>query len=753
MPKKSLPVGALSVMPSITESYLIPDKATKFIDEKCIIEGAALFGPPFDPRTGHYITISGNHYAPGFHESLMESSDGAMGWDYHPDGPPDRKVQRQASKATHKIVEGSLRLDRSGPNPLVRGDVKFIGKDKASNYEIAREGAHKLGFSAYMPRPLGMFDPKSGFEVIHKIDPSEKRNVSFDLVEASGATGDITEDAGHSETTMNQEEIAKLIADAVTANNDKLKKDITESMEPALKSAREANARAATIERTQLVQSRLAAGKLEAGDTTSALVAQLSVCESADAMDKLIVEQKSFLAKRTPTVHGAGGGSTQTVELGAMRGIDAALESCGYSCDKTAAQRGDAVKKFLATPHGMAVMSPVSESCPNQGQWSFQHRHDVEVSKLRKEFIESSSLHRFVERSIGRPVRSMRDVEEAALDTTGFQVINAALLAAIMIEAYDVAGENLVVDEITQKYDSTLISEVIPGYSSPSGVGTQQKEGDLAPVATMGQKGAQDHYIPKNWVRVIVTREEYLHDQKGMVIMRANSVAEQLRVIRNLRKMFVITDQTAAFVAGAIAPANVAWQQYRPLVVDGGGNATYPVQGLFTAGNTVTNNALRDYTSVEKAVELLKAQTDENGNRLFTNSARPLHFLIPDTLEFQFWHVMNAFGTQLRTNNQANIMEGANPFANSVRHMDSTLSTMQATTAANGGDPVGTWYIAGAGGFQKQYVDKRVIPFEVVQIPQSEVQSVSADVIAGVKAAYKEDVVPRDFKFVVKCTP
>jgi hypothetical protein len=347
----------------------------------------------------------------------------------------------------------------------------------------------------------------------------------------------------------------------------------------------------------------------------------------------------------------------------------------------------------------------------------------------------------------------MRDVEEAALDTTGFQVINAALLAAIMIEAYDVAGENLVVDEITQKYDSTLISEVIPGYSSPSGVGTQQKEGDLAPVATMGQKGAQDHYIPKNWVRVIVTREEYLHDQKGMVIMRANSVAEQLRVIRNLRKMFVITDQTAAFVAGAIAPANVAWQQYRPLVVDGGGNATYPVQGLFTAGNTVTNNALRDYTSVEKAVELLKAQTDENGNRLFTNSARPLHFLIPDTLEFQFWHVMNAFGTQLRTNNQANIMEGANPFANSVRHMDSTLSTMQATTAANGGDPVGTWYIAGAGGFQKQYVDKRVIPFEVVQIPQSEVQSVSADVIAGVKAAYKEDVVPRDFKFVVKCTP
>ena len=48
---------------------------------------------------------------------------------------------------------------------------------------------------------------------------------------------------------------------------------------------------------------------------------------------------------------------------------------------------------------------------------------------------------------------------------------------------------------------------------------------------------------------------------------------------------------------------------------------------------------------------------------------------------------------------------------------------------------------------------KRVIPFEAVQVPQAEVQAVSADVIAGVKVSYKEDVVPRDYRYVVKCTP
>ena len=651
-----------------------------------------------------------------------------------------------------------MRLDESGQYPMLRGDVKFIGKDKASNYEIAREGAHKLGFSAYMPRPLGMFDPKSGFEVIHKIDPSAKRNVSFDLVEASGATGDITEDAGHSETTMNPEEIAKLILDAVTANNDKLKKDITESMEPALKSAREANARAATIERTQLVQSRLAAGKLEAEDTTSALVAQLSVCESADAMDKLIAEQKSFLAKRTPTVSGAGGGQTrELVEVGRMRGMIAVMESCGYKGATTPAQRVSAFRRFQDTPMGMAVLSPASESLGEAGRWSYQHRNDEEVKKLRREFIESASFRQIYRMCYGADMHNVRDVAEANLDvdSSGFLGINTALLAAILIDAYEVAGKNLVADDITYKYDSQLRQEVIPGYTAPTGLGEQVTEGDLAPVISIGSKGCLDHNILKLWGRVIITREEYLYDQKGMVIMRANSIAEQIRVYRDIRKLLVITDQSAYTAPGTAASRS--WQQYLPMTA--GSNTTTPTYSqtnIFQAGlNLIKGNPLGNYQNVEKAVDLLKAQIDENGNRLFANGQRPLVVLIPDTLEFAAWHIFNATGTQLRTEAQEHIVEGGNPFAGTTIHMSSSLSTIQANTGAPGvgGDPIGTWYIAGATGFQRQYVDKRVIPFEAVQVPQAEVQAVSADVIAGVKVSYKEDVVPRDYRYVVKCTP
>jgi hypothetical protein len=274
----------------------------------------------------------------------------------------------------------------------------------------------------------------------------------------------------------------------------------------------------------------------------------------------------------------------------------------------------------------------------------------------------------------------------------------------------------------------------------------------LAPAITIGQKGAQDHSINKIWARVIVTREEYLFDQKGLVIMRANTIAEQLRVARNLVKMLVITDQSN-YTVGSLVPnlTQTSFQQYRPLV-----GTSYPVTSIFTGSNTIYANPLNDYRNVEAAANLLKSLTDENGNRLYRNAARPLHVLIPDTLEFNFWHIFNAFGTQKRSaDGMQAIEEGGNPFAGSVRIMDSTLSTIQANTSAvAGGDPVGTWYIAGAGGFQDAYVDKRVIPFEVVQIPQAEVQAVSADVVAGVKAAFKEDVVPRDpQKFIVKCVP
>lgn len=755
--------GDFTPLKTVTESIRLADGVTKFHDEKFVIENAALFGPPFDAESGHYISNRGTHYAPGFHESLMEAADGAMGWDSHPDGLNGAKQMRPTSKATHKVLESSTWIDKTGTAPLLRGDIKFVGKDKASNYEIAKEAAHKFGFSAFVPRPLGKFDARSGVDVVHRVDPSEKRNVSFDLVEASGATGDITESAAEHrklENTMDPEQIKKLIADALEAalsgRDEKLKTSLLKDIEPGLKAGKEALAEAATIKRTQLVQSRLAEKKLATEDTTSALVTQLSLCESADAMDKLIDEQKSFLAKRTPTVSGAGGGQTrEDVEVGRMRGMIAVMESCGYKGATTPAQRVSAFRRFQDTPMGMAVLSPASESLGEAGRWSYQHRNDEEVKKLRREFIESASFRQIYRMCYGADMHNVRDVAEANLDvdSSSFLGVNTALLSAILIDAYEVAGKNLVADDITYKYDSQLRQEVIPGYTAPTGLGEQVTEGDLAPVISIGSKGCLDHNILKLWGRVIITREEYLYDQKGMVIMRANSIAEQIRVYRDIRKLLVITDQSAYTAPGTAASRS--WQQYLPMTA--GSNTTTPTYSqtnIFQAGlNLIKGNPLGNYQNVEKAVDLLKAQIDENGNRLFANGQRPLVVLIPDTLEFAAWHIFNATGTQLRTEAQEHIVEGGNPFAGTTIHMSSSLSTIQANTAQAGGDPIGTWYIAGATGFQRQYVDKRVIPFEAVQVPQAEVQAVSADVIAGVKVSYKEDVVPRDYRYVVKCTP
>ena len=757
MPKPTKQPKQVSLPDSQEFAGLHTDSKTEFLPHKHMIKHAAVFGPAKEEDSGHYVSASGNHYLGTYHEDLVEylNEHAPLGWPHHSKRTDTGALEyRDASEASHRIVPGTAHLDKDGSDPMVRADVEFIGKNKAHNYEIAEKGKHHLGFSVQVPKPLGHIDHR-GNKVHEHLNFAEKRPISVDLVECSGATQNITESAEpiNKETAMTPEQIQALTESILKGVDAKIDAKLT-TLSPALESAAATEKKLKAIERANLIQSRILACQLDNADMTEALAGQLAVCESAELMDKLIRGHKEVIAKHTKPAINNGASSIEVKDLNTF---DAVLEHCGYGNGRSATDRKEAAIKFQNTPMGKAVLSPAMESYADQaGAWSFLHRNDPEVAKQRKAFIESVGLRKLVERTIGRPCRTHQDVTEAAVDTSGFGVINTALLAGIIIDKYDIAGENLTVDEITHKYDSVLQSEVIPGYTAPGGLGVQNNQGDLAPAITIGQKGAQDHTINKIWARVIVTREEYLFDQKGLVIMRANTIAEQLRVARNLVKMLVITDQSN-YTVGSLVPnlTQTSFQQYRPLV-----GTSYPVTSIFTASNTLYANPLNDYRNVEAAANLLKSLTDENGNRLYRNAARPLHVLIPDTLEFNFWHIFNAFGTQKRSaDGMQAIEEGGNPFAGSVRIMDSTLSTIQAqtdtsATTKSGGDPVGTWYIAGAGGFQDAYVDKRVIPFEVVQIPQAEVQAVSADVIAGVKAAFKEDVVPRDpQKFIVKCVP
>ena len=557
---------------------------------------------------------------------------------------------------------------------------------------------------------------------------------------------------------MDPKEIQKMIADAIAAATKPLTDQIA-GMSSAIESAGTIKTELEGMKRQALVTERLSACKLAPEDTTPALLKYLASCTESAEMDTAIRGHKEVIGKHivTPVPNPAPTGVT-TMEF---RGLDSVLESVGFASAKTAADYRSAADKFLKTPHGMACYSPAMEGYEKPGQWSFQHRNDPAVAKLRKEVIESFTLHGIARRCFGKVPRSdmeLSAVFEDAVTTAGFNVINTALLAAIVIDAFDVVGEESnQADFLSTNWDSTLKTEVIPGYTSTSGMTAQVNEGDIAPVITFGQKGVQANLPPKIWGAMVITRDEFLQDQKGLVIARGNLIAEQARVIRDLTRLLNLTDQsnyTVAEVAG-----KTDWRNFRPMVV-AGGNATYAVANQFNASNTVYSNPLTDYTNVQKAVALLKAQTDESGRRLMLNASRPLTVLIPDTvMEFDAWHVFNAFGTQLRTNNMANIMQGANPFANTTIRRSATLATIQDTlnpggvNAGGAVDPIGTWYIAGAAGFQRQYKNKRYIPFECPQIPPDEIQRVMRDLICGVRPSFAEMIVPVVNKFVIKCVP
>ena len=690
---------------SIIESVeVMTDNGTIFDDGTCSIKNAALFAPPYDAASGHYLSARGNPYSRAAFKSIAESADGAMGWAFHPDlsDTGEREI-RKASDAALKITKAAV-IESAGMFG-VRGDVKFIGKDKASNYEIAKEGRHRLGFSVYIPRPL-----RSRDGVIEGVDTSAKRPLSVDLVEASSATKDITESVNDNpeqeKKVMTPQEIQAMVDAALKKQHD----EIMESLKGDLEAGRKASKQADALQRAQLVESRLSEKKVGADFRTKALVGQLAICESAEAMDAIIDDYKAMLAKQVnPVVESAVTVTAQSrdeaiVEQIEERGISSVIESFAAGEVSHEARSKAILAKFSASQL-RRIGNP--------------RLHDAKTRKLRQSVIESWSPKRMLEVCVGRSIQTVDDVTEAAVASSGFTVTNAALLAAIVIEAYDIASEGFVAKELATPYPSTLKTETFPGYTDPDGM-TSVAEAAVYPDATIAEKYVAHPTLTKYGVRVLITREEVLFDQKGLVLMRANRVADALAYDAELRRINQIRDSatTSYYPSGA-------------------------AHALYTAayGNLLTGNPIAgDYTAFEAAAIKLAQITDANSRRLATNARKPFTILVPSSLEWKAWHAINASGTQLRANANANIVQGGNPFAGSTVLSSVVLDSQDAST----------WYMAGAGGFQKQFVNKQNIPFEVVQIPQAEIQSVSYDLVGGVRAAIMEALFAIDYRYVLR---
>lgn len=341
--------------------------------------------------------------------------------------------------------------------------------------------------------------------------------------------------------------------------------------------------------------------------------------------------------------------------------------------------------------------------------------------KAREAFFKNFSLREAYVACTGDFPR-MGHVKESAINSSAFSIITSAALSAKVIEGYD-AVQGLIGDMLVTPFNSTLIADLFPGFDSVSGI-ADVAEAAKYPDVTIGEKAVGDTTFSKRGAMVQITEEAILFDQTGQLLLRANAIGREIRL-----------DREKAIVKGVLDQTN--FRCYYPVV---GGSPTQTT--LFDTDQTVASNALVDYTDIEKAaLQFLTCAVDSNSNPILDAAVAPYVVLVPKALEWTARNIAN--GTQIRVDTNSGALTTLGPNPVSVEVMTSPILDGISTS---------TWYMAGNGGFKRQFIEKIHMPLQVVPVPAAEINAVSNDIVGGVRARYKSKVFALDNKFVVKCT-
>lgn len=720
----------------------------QFKDDELLIENAAIFGPPLDPATGYYVSDKGRHYSREFHQSVVEyANKGVIGFPYHPEPTQDGGYKmRDASKYTHRTVAGKAWIDESSGRPVVRASLKFknspLGREA---YEGAKESPDILGISLFVPSALWRQDKRRGVMVFESIDPDQKRPITVDLVEASGATNNILESARilPKETAMPDQ--SPINVEELTAQ---IKASVLESVRPELERGQKAVDEAAAYRKAQLVESRLAEKKMKAEYVSPHFKKALLEAADESAIDALIEAEKARLAKLVNPVAEAGGEGqggidykpkTSLLEDVNSMGLTSILEQCGSGAGKRDAN----VKRKLAAI-GLKRIGDFKDQ-------------SEDTNKLRKAISEQAygdpKFFKKIARACGitedvleRPdfAQAILETTDTPIDSTGFTTINGAVVSSELILGYNIVGgpeEGMIGDVITKPYPSRVYPEVYAGFTASGGIGTIA-EGALPPDATMAAKTVSDPASrpSKYGVFASVSREEILLDKTNQVLERANRCGLDARVEREKLILTGVFDlnNTQNYIP-YISNAYTATPQF----TNTDGNTAI-------ASNSITN-PLSDYSSLWTAVQTLRGIKDENGRPLIDNALMPNEMIVGSSQRELALSIVNAReyrrGSAGGSGDNLTIVDAANFGFSGNRVLFSILA--ESIT----GWTKGTWYIAGRGGCAKQYLRKEMIPFEVVQIPQSEIRGQLKDLVAGVKAEFWFWIVPRDQRYVLQNKP
>ena len=693
-------------------------------------EGGSIFEAlAFGPKTmvGPYYQGASGLYSRGFFASLTAAIEGAYCWAKHPDKDQyGNAVPRDAKDAIARWTQVKESADQKG-NPEVRGKWTLRKKSK-EDYDVVLESPRSFAFSIFAPVKT-KHDSQYG-QIIDAVATESPWRPSVDLVEAGGANKNAIEAASQpqptnkQESTMEAAEIQALIDKAVAGAQSSAKAEFTSEL--------------AKMKRTQLVQEKLAAAKV-----SKVSEGTLSVLQTMpeDKIDGFIAEQAKLLADladaqgKVVTNQGHAQEDNQknasfTCEVvgpRSMTGMVMEMAGRGFATD---ASKDKAFAKQWVDRIGRRI-SNFADKTEETKKLRTMIQEKWALSGIRSLFTQMYGFTPSSPGEVGNVIPNYTDsreinAAEAAIDNTGFTALNNTVLASIIINAYNATG-GLVADQLMMPYPTNHETENVPGFNEPTGIDVYA-ENAAKPDTAITNKYVTLQKLSKIGGRVFLTREAVFYDQTGLLLQRANTIGSQIALHREHILLAGIAD-TSSYTPVATPVTTFA---YYP-----SGSRT----SLWTGVNTFESNALVDYSNIEKAINNLRKQTDSRGERLSDNNNTPYEILLPGDLEVTAQKIFTA--TNLETNpGGANNTRFNNPYSNIRVYVSNVLNSINPNT----------WYIAGAGGFSKQFIRKITFPLEVVPLPAAEVTTVTNDRVAGVAVMFAERCFAVDNKRVVRNT-
>lgn len=702
--------------------------ANRIDAEKGIIHDALIFGPK--QKTGNYWVGASGLYADSFFKELAGAAEGAWSWPYHPDFNKPKLASRNVKDAIGKWQ--NVRYVMEGGEPKVRGDLKLRPSKKSDYLELVSEGADRLAFSIFGPTIRQR--QNGGEPVITGVDQTSRVKFTVDLVEAGGTNDSIFESASagaqpdskqpKEEKQMTEQEIQALL----DKHTDKVRGEVMESIKPQLDKADKLVAENATLKRKQLVADVLRESKLDEKYVSEDFRAMLLACDE-NSVGKLVADRKALVASAIDPIRDAGGDGTnkgadkglsseQAVEVIGARGLHtvvAEMAGTGFATDgdkdrKFARRWVDTLGRKIAnsrdrSPETSRIRQLVAEQYGNIGVRNLFAQF---YGKQPMTMADMSVLPIYTDST---PV----NVAEAAIDSTGFSALNNTVLASVVIEAQNQAT-GLVADQLATPYPTNKETENVPGFSEPSDM-ENVAEGAEKPDATITNKYVTLQKITKRAKKIVLTREAVFYDQTGLLLDRCNRIGINAMLDRESKLIEGLTDHPSS-------------RCYYP---------SGSVTSLWNSTNTEEANALVDYTDIENAVKRLSRQVDSLSRRLRDNVSTPLEILLP----YELWiTAQKIFGAEMFETNAGS--------AANIRFRNTLGATKLYPSQVLDGHNTATWYIAGAGGFRKQFLRKITFPMEVVPVPAAEVDTVIKDLVGGVAVMYAEQIFARENVRVVR---